>query len=145
MFQRILLAWDGSPPAKRALDVAIDLARRYEAEIVAVSVAHSPPGAETEADRVESVGAAEAYLTESLTSVSDRAQRVGVFLEHVIIAADEPVRALVDYGHEHGVDLVVVGHHRQRRAGRFLLHGVAEPLVDAGTIPVLVVNEVDGA
>jgi len=144
MFHRILLAWDGSPPAKRALNVAIDLARRYEGEIVALSVAHSPPGAETEADRVESVEAGESYLAESLTSVSDRASRVGVFLEHVILAAEEPVDALLDYAHEHGFDLVVLGHHHRGRAGRVLLHGLVEPLIDAGTIPVLVVNEADG-
>ena len=42
MFQRIMLAWDGSEVALRAFDVAIDVTRRYEAELVAVSIAYSP-------------------------------------------------------------------------------------------------------
>jgi nucleotide-binding universal stress UspA family protein len=42
MFQRFLLAWDGSHVALRAFDVAIDLVRRYEGELVAVSIAYSP-------------------------------------------------------------------------------------------------------
>lgn len=42
MFQRILLAWDGSEVAPRAFDLAIDLTRRYGGELHAVSVANSP-------------------------------------------------------------------------------------------------------
>jgi nucleotide-binding universal stress UspA family protein len=144
MFQRILLAWDDSKPARRALDLAIDLARRYEAEIVAASVAHSPAHAETEADRVESVGAARLHLVESLASVRDRADRVGVPLEHVVIEGEHPAEDLLSYAHEHGFDLVVVGHHRGGRTGRFLLHGLAERLVDASSVPVLVVGGGNG-
>jgi len=141
MIQQILIAWDGSPPARYALDLAIDLARRYEAELVAASVAHSPAHAETEADRVESVDAARAYLEETLKAVADRAERVGVPLEHVIIEGDHPADDLLHYAHEHGVDLVVVGHHRNRRPGRFLLHGLAERMIANAEMPIVVVSD----
>ena len=144
MFQRILIAWDGSRPARRALDVAVDLARRYQAEIVAVSVAHSPGHAETEADRAESVDAARAYLTASFADVRDRADRIGVPLEQVVIESDHPAEDLLRYAHDHGFDLIVAGHHRGSRSGRLLLHGLTERLVAAGTIPVLVVGETNG-
>jgi nucleotide-binding universal stress UspA family protein len=144
MFQRILLAWDGSRVARRALDVAIDLARRYEAEIVAASVAHSPAHAETEADRLESVEAARRYLEETLELVRDRADRVGVRLEHTIIEGDHPPDDLLSYAHEHAADLIVTGHHRRGRGGRFVLQGFAEQLARAGSIPVLIVGELDG-
>ena len=144
MFQRILLAWDGSNAARRALDVAVDLARRYEAEIVAASVAHSPAHAETEADRLESVEAARRYLEESLKKVRDRADRVGVRLEHAIIEGDHPPDDLLAYAHDHAFDLVVAGHHHQSRAGRVVLHGFAERLALAGTIPVLIIGEPGG-
>jgi nucleotide-binding universal stress UspA family protein len=143
MFQRVLVGWDGSRPAKRALDLAVDLARRYDAEIIALSVAHSPAHAETEADRVESVEAARAHLTESFANVSDAAPRVGVALEHVVIEGDHPADDLIAYAHEHGFDLVVVGHHR-RRGGRFVVHGLTERLVDVCDVPVLVVTEPNG-
>ena len=143
MFQRILIAWDGSRPARRALDVGIDLARRYEAEVVAVSVAHSPGHAETEADRIESVEAARLYLVETFDRVRDRADRIGVPLEHVVIEGDRPAEDLLAYAHDHAFDLVVAGRHRASRSGRLLLHGLTEHLVAAGTIPVLVVAEAD--
>lgn len=141
MIQQILIAWDGSPPARHALDMAIELARRYEAELVAASVAHSPAHPETEADRVETVDAARRYLEETFAAVADRAHRVGVPLEHVIIEGDDPADRLLGYAHEHGFDLVVVGHHRNRRPGRFLLHGLAERMIARADMPVLVVAD----
>jgi nucleotide-binding universal stress UspA family protein len=141
MFQRFLLAWDGSSVALRAFDVAIDLVRRYEGELVAVSIAYSPGHAETSADREESTAAARRYLEESFTEVRDRADRAGVAVEHEIIQGDHPARALLNHAHEHGFDLIVCGQHHSRRAGRLLLHGVAEDLVSAAVTPVLVVGE----
>jgi nucleotide-binding universal stress UspA family protein len=144
MFSRILLAWDGSRPAHRALDLAIDLARRYEAEITAVSVAYSPEHAETEADRTESVEAARAYLAETFDDVRDRADRVGVVLEQVTIDSDHPVDDLLGYAHEHGFDLIVAGRHNKSRAGRLLLEGVSQRLAASARMPVVIVGETNG-
>jgi nucleotide-binding universal stress UspA family protein len=141
MLQQILIAWDGSRPARRAFDLALDLARRYDAELVAVSVAHSPAHAETESDRAESVDAARRYLEETLDGVRERATRIGVPLEHVLVEGDAPAADILRYAHEHGFDLLVVGHHRTRRAGRFILHGLAERMIAEATLPVLVVGD----
>jgi len=141
MFQRILLAWDGSEVAVRAFDVAIDVTRRYEAELVAVSVAYSPAHAETAADRTESVDAAHRYLQRTFDEVKDRAQRAGVHVDHQIVDGETPARALLDHVHEHGFDLIVCGHHHERRAGRLLLTGITQALVADAPVPVLVVGE----
>jgi nucleotide-binding universal stress UspA family protein len=141
MFQRIMLAWDGSAAALRAFDLAIDLSRRYEVELVAVSVAYSPAHAETDADRRESSDAAGRYLAQTFDEVRDRAERAGVTVEHTIVAGDDPRTALLEHCHEHGFDLIVVGHHRENRAGRLLLRGVAPALVERATVPVLVIGE----
>jgi len=140
MFQRILLAWDGSEVALRAFDAAIDVTRRYGAELVAVSVAHSPAHAETDADRDETVDAAHRYLEQTFDEVVDRAHRAGVDVTHQIIDGQAPAKALLDYAHVHGFDLIVCGHHRSGRAGRLLLKGVASELIENGT-PVLVVDD----
>ena len=141
MFQRILIAWDGSALALQAFDVAIDVTRRYDAELVAVSIAYSPAHAETAADREESSEAAHRYLKETFQEVADRAERVGVDVEHQIIEGQTPARALLSHAHEHGFDLLVCGHHHSRRAGRLLLRGVTQELLVDATIPVLVVNQ----
>jgi nucleotide-binding universal stress UspA family protein len=143
MFQRILIAWDGSDVALRAYDVAIDLTRRFEGELVALSIAYSPAHAETRADREESVDAARRYLEQTFAEVRDRAERAGVEVEHTIIEGDDPGETLLAHAHEHGFDLLVCGHHHARRAGRLLLHGVAVSLVERASVPVLVVGEPD--
>jgi nucleotide-binding universal stress UspA family protein len=139
MFSQILIAWDGSPPSEWAFEAALDLARRYEAQLCAVSVAHSPAHAETGEDRQESVNAARHYLEETFGQVRDRADRAGVSVEHVIVDGDNPASDILGYAHEHGFDLLVVGHHRKTRSGRFLIHGLTAKTIDAAEIPVLVV------
>jgi nucleotide-binding universal stress UspA family protein len=141
MFQQILLAWDGSDVALRAFDFAIDLTRRYDADLLAVSIAYSPAHAETDADRQESADAAHRYLTSTFNEVRDRAERAGVTVAHTIIEGDTPTQALVDYAHEHGFDLIVCGHHHSRRAGRLLLRGVTHDLMEATSIPVLIISD----
>jgi nucleotide-binding universal stress UspA family protein len=141
MFQRIMLTWDGSDTARGAFDVAIDVARRYEGELTAVSVAYSPAHAETNADRAESAQAARRYLKDTFMEIADRAYRVGVDVEHTIIEGDAPASALLKHAHAHGFDLIVCGHHHDGRSGRLLLHGIAEELAGSARVPVLVVNE----
>jgi nucleotide-binding universal stress UspA family protein len=141
MFQRILIAWDGSPLAVRALDVAIDVARRYDAELVAASIAYSPAHAETAADREASAAAAHTYLEQTFREVADRAERAGIIIDHQIVDAETPASALIDYAHEHGFDLLVLGHHHTSRAGRLLLRGVSQDVLTGATMPVLVVSD----
>ncbi|HTS72967.1 MAG TPA: universal stress protein [Gaiellaceae bacterium] len=139
MFRRILIAWDGSPPAEWAFDAALDVARRFNAELCAISVAHSPAHAETEEDRRESVADARRYLEESYAPVKDRAERAGVAVDQIVIEGEEPAAAILDYTHEHGFDLLVIGHHRKSRSRRFLIHGLTSKTMDTADLPVLVV------
>lgn len=141
MFQRILLAWDGSPLALRAFDTAIDIARRYGAELVAVSIAYSPAHAETGEDRRQTAESARRYLESTFGEVADRARRIGIQVRQEIIEGQTPTVALASYAHEHGFDLIVCGHHHSRRAGRLLLRGVAQDLLEAASTPVLVVSD----
>jgi nucleotide-binding universal stress UspA family protein len=145
MFQRILIAWDGSTVAVRAFDTAIDVTRRYDAELVAASIAYSPAHAETHSDREESTEAAHRYLTDSFAEVRDRAERAGITVTHEIVDGPDPAAALQGYAHEHGFDLIVCGHHHSRRAGRLLLRGVAQQLIQDAHTPVLVVGEANHA
>jgi nucleotide-binding universal stress UspA family protein len=140
MFGRIMLAWDGSEASLRAFDVAIDITRRYDAELVAVSVAYSPAHAETQADRRETADAAHRYLAETFEEVVDRAQRAGVLVTHEIVDGDTPAGALSAYAHKHGIDLIVCGHHPTSRAGRLLLRDIAQDLMQQQT-PVLAVSD----
>lgn len=126
MFQLILVPWDGSESSEPALDAAVQLAARYEAEIVAVS-AIGPSGPDREA--------AAAGLERARAAAHD----AGVEISHDVIEGARPSHDLHAYAHERGFDLIVVGHHPDRRPGVLVLHGVTDQLVSESEIPVLVV------
>lgn len=83
------------------------------------------------------------YLEQTFVEVRDRAERVGVEVQHTIVEAEDPGTTLLDHAHEHGFDLLVCGHHHARRAGRTSLRGVAEALVARASVSVLAVGELD--
>lgn len=143
MFRRVLIAWDGSRRALLAFDVAIEIARRFDADLVALSVAYSPANAETGADRIETVEAARLYLIETFNGVRDRADRVGLVVEHVVVSNEHPADAIRNFARDHGADLIVCGHHPAGFGGRLLLRGLAQDLIRTPDTPVLVVGGVD--
>lgn len=109
MFQKILLAYDGSAGAKRALDVALDLAHTYRAELWALSVEERLPHYAATIDEVqEEHEFAKHYFQEALAVAYLRALRAGVELKSEI-RAGHAARTIVDFVREGSFDLVVLG------------------------------------
>lgn len=129
MFQRILVPWDGSELADRALGTAMELAVGYEAEIVLASVLTA-----------DACGDGGRRLAAAFERTRVAAQRSGVPLSHQILEGRHPTDVLLDFAHEHGFDLMVIGHHRDPHPGHLVLHGVTEHLVAAAEVPILVVG-----
>jgi len=142
-FHRIAVAIDGSETAAEALGLAIDLARRYGAELLVVTVAPLPPVFSTPNEPLvpaaipqspvpryrELIDAAVARArSEGLRSVS------GICEEGVVV---DEVLAQVRV---HRVDLLVVGSRGLSAAKRLLLGSVSSALVSRAPCPVLVVH-----
>jgi nucleotide-binding universal stress UspA family protein len=130
VFQRILAVWDGSELAERAYEMGIDLAATYGAEIVAASVVHPD----------EDTGEQEALLVKLFAERhADDGER-GCTVTHEIIRGRHTGDDVLGYAHEHGFDLVVIGHHHHPKPGVLVLHGVTEHLIADAELPVLVVG-----
>jgi len=123
MFQRILTLWDGSDVSERALSAALDLASKYDAEVLATSV----------------VAPGEPTPLESLFA-ERHGSHGGVALSHEVIEGRNPSEDLLAYAHEHAFDLLVVGHHHHPKPGVLVLHGVTEHVISDADLPVLVVG-----
>jgi nucleotide-binding universal stress UspA family protein len=82
---------------------------RYDVALVAYSPTHAEAAADRE-ESSESVGTSCGLLRRAAT-----ARSAGAAVEHAIVAGDDPRRVLLESVHEHGFDLIVVGHHRGRR------------------------------
>ncbi|MEL9990390.1 MAG: universal stress protein [Thermoproteus sp.] len=141
MFKRILVAYDGSQHAKRALEVAIDMAKRYGAKIYVVEVVDTatilglsmgpvPP------DVLDSIREkAKADLAEAKAKV----QSEGVEVETVMLEGD-PAGAIVDYSERIGADIIVTGSRGLSTIKRVFLGSVSTGVVTHAKKPVLVVK-----
>ncbi len=135
--RRMLVAFDGSPPATRALDLALRLAEPEHARLWAVHVSAAPLAiAEPRTDE-ERRREPEA-IARALGSVRASAERVGVALT-VWIREGEAAPVLLASAREVDADLIVVGTRGLRGAGRLLLGSVSSAILAAAGRPVLVV------
>lgn len=138
----IVLGYDRSPGAHRALDIALELAKRYEVPLVLVHGV-APPGTVG-----EEAGAARAALDEFAGGVVapavEAAEAAGV--EAVVeLVNDKPAPALVAAADQHDADVIVIGTWNDSPLRGALLGSVAHKLLQLSRRPVLCVPSGEGA
>jgi nucleotide-binding universal stress UspA family protein len=118
MFQKILVAHDGSAGAQKAMAVAIDLARRYGAELHLISVIEELPKYAATIDEVEEVRAEALRHYQAIQEEAcQQAEQRGVKAYDTILPGHE-VQTIVQHAEQGGFDLLVVG--RQGHSARWL-------------------------
>jgi nucleotide-binding universal stress UspA family protein len=109
VFRKILVANDGSEGAKKAVQVAIDLAKRYEAELHEISIEeHLPHYAATVGEVVEAKQEAVDYFRRVTKEAEQAALAHGLRLTSHVVPGHE-VETIVKFAKEHGFDLLVIG------------------------------------
>jgi nucleotide-binding universal stress UspA family protein len=110
MFQKILVANDGSRGAQKALQVAIDLTKHYEAELHSISIAESQAQ-----HKVKVVGGslrteqdAEDYFRILTIHAGQGAAASGVQLNSHVLTGHE-VETIATFVKSHRCDLLVIG------------------------------------
>jgi len=138
MMQRILLGFDGSNSANHALDFAIDLARRYGAELHVLAVARPPEfGGEVETEAV--IENSRRHYDRELKPVKARlASETIVTAFH--IAVGHSAEQMVRYAELHAVDHIVVGHRGHTLFERWLIGSVARQVVAYARCAVTVIR-----
>ncbi|HXH14093.1 MAG TPA: universal stress protein [Alphaproteobacteria bacterium] len=120
MFRKILLAHDGSEGAERAMMVAIDLARRYGAELHLISIIEELPKYAATIDEVQEIQAEALRHYEAIQAQARRqAARQGVKVYDRIMPGHE-VQTIVQYAEQGNFDVLVVG--RQGHSAGWLKH-----------------------
>ncbi len=137
MFARILVPLDGSPLAEGILPEVAELARLHGAELLLlrVALAHTFPGVDATDAQVHVVQEAEGYLAE---------------VERGLAARGIPVSSAVRYGHaaeeilDHAqvrhADLIAMCTHGRTGLVRIMLGSVAEAVLRASPVPVLLLR-----
>ncbi|QIB76159.1 universal stress protein [Halogeometricum borinquense] len=138
MFDTIVVATDGSESVRRAVDVALDLADRFDASVHALYV--------VDASEVDS--SPERLRDEMREALTERGHRA---LSEVEEATDRSVTTAVregrpatvvgDYAREVDADMVAMGTRGRHGENRFLIGSVAERVVRTCPVPVLTVRQ----
>lgn len=109
MFQKILVAYDGSEGSRRALGAGIELAKHLGAELHSISVMeHLPHYAATVGEVKEAQLEFEAFFGRLTKQARDAAALQGVQLETVVKPGHE-AETIVTFAKEGGFDLLVIG------------------------------------
>lgn len=116
MAKTVLAAIDGSDQSAKALDFAIDFARRYDGALHLVYVApdHTPPEPLIEFARAEHLretpSAVYTAIGESLLRGAEtQAREAELTAVHQHLDFGDAARCIIDYAREHGVDVIVMG------------------------------------
>lgn len=146
--KRIVAAVDRSEVSLRAVDLAADLAGRYDAELVLLTVARDigapDPGMEAFAEMEhirEPVPALELeMLRDRLAPVRDEALKKGAKTVSVDAVAGDAAEQILEVARDGQADLIVVGSRGHGRLAGLLLGSVAQKVVALAHCPVLVVH-----
>lgn len=146
--KRIVAAVDRSEASLRAVDLAADLAGRYDAELVLLSVARDigvpDPGMEAFAAMEhirEPVPALELeMLRDRLAPLRDQALKKGAKTVSVDAVAGDAAEQILEVAKDDQADLIVVGSRGHGRLAGLLLGSVTQKVVALAHCPVLVVH-----
>ena len=145
MFKKILVPVDGSDVSKHAAQAAAELARLSGARLVALYVAPAyKPNVHEESTSLgfvspdEYAKRARLEAAPHLASVAEAAKSVGAASEAQFAMSDSIADAIVDTATQHGCDTIVMGSHGHTGIRKMLLGSVAQQVLGAATIPVVV-------
>lgn len=121
MFHRIVIAFDGSSGARRALAVGLDLARELGAAVWVLSVEeHLPHYAATVGEVLEEKDERDQYFTALQAEASAMGRERGLAVR-TEIRAGQAARVITVFAEEEGADLLVIGHSGHSEVwGRFM-------------------------
>jgi nucleotide-binding universal stress UspA family protein len=132
----IVLGYDESPGARRALELAVEFAQRFSEPLVLV-YGSAPPGLVGEEAVVHTQALAELGRTALAHAVAD-AEAGGVSVK-VELLDEKPVQALLDAAERHDARMIVVGTYGESPLRGAILGSVSYRLLHLSERPVLCV------
>jgi nucleotide-binding universal stress UspA family protein len=140
MIDSVVIATDGSESVTRAVKIALDLARRFDASVHALYVVDTGEiDSSPEELRDELRDALESQGEDALDAVDDHADN------EVVTAVREgrPAAEITEYAREQDADMVATGTRGRHGENRFLIGSVAERVVRSCPVPVLTVRQLE--
>ncbi|WP_276299897.1 universal stress protein [Halorussus lipolyticus] len=149
MYERILIPTDGSKTAELAVEEALDVAEKFDAEVhtlyvVDTDAAEVSLGTE-QVERIRQgrfgeMDELEARARKATEHVAELARDRGVVVEEHF-RGGRPHKVIADFAEDEEIDLIVMGSHGRSGISRVLLGSVTERVLRSTHRSVLVVDE----
>jgi len=146
---KIMVGVEGSKESVNAADYAIVIAKRHNAELIAVNVltsdigyVYSSPGVESPPLTIrEIILLAENEVKKWLNDIKEKADKSGIrFRSEIIMAKRSAVSTILDYAEEQDINMIVLGTRGRSGIKKMLLGSVASGLVTYASCPILVIK-----
>ena len=133
--RNILVGYDESAPARRALTLAEDLAVRYGARVVIVTVLRAID------IPVDVMAPTETYVMSARRALEREADRIRAQGHRVVafVEVGEPARTLFEIAERLEIDMTVLGRSGKGALARLMLGSVTTSLLHMTTKPIVVV------
>lgn len=139
MFKRILVGFDGSESAQRALSSALDLAVEMGSEVLAITVVPPPEFSELEGEVDAAVAEANGPLAQRIRWAKKQAAKAGAKFT-IRKQLGHPAESLVRVAEEEKCDLIVLGRRGHSRVRHWLLGSTTDRVVDHAYCTVMIVH-----
>ncbi|MGB9845533.1 universal stress protein [Methanothermobacter tenebrarum] len=130
MFKRIMVPTDGSEQAQKAEDIAIELAEKLGARVVAVHI--------MDEKLIYPFEVLEEEGKSILAKVQEKGKKRGVQIDEILIYGN-PIHDMKKIAERSKADLIIMGHGKSGFE-KFLMGSVAESTLKNVKIPVLIVK-----
>lgn len=140
MFKRIMVAFDNSTCAQKALEKGLALAGALDAALDLITVVQLPDYAGTIDEVDEMVRDGKRFYQEAHNRATKEAkQKIKLFTSRILHG--HIGETLVKYAYANGIDLIVMGSHGRSTVGRLLLGSVSNYVIKNAGCPVLIVRD----
>lgn len=139
-YKLIVTAVDGSPPAQKAAEHAIFLARSTGAKLKIIYVVDTHTSFQMGAYQQMAIDALEKDGEAAISETAQSARDAGVADVDGEVMSGSPRSGIVDWAKDNDADLIVVGSHGYSRITYLLIGSVADYVVHNAGCPVLVVR-----
>ena len=147
MYQKILIATDGSILSKKAVASGLELAALTGASVVALKVVPRYPVSYFEggiALSVNNVASVEKQWADAamvvVTKVKDAAEAEGIRARAVTVSSDFTAEAIINAAKKHKCDLIVMASHGRKGMKRLLMGSETMHVLTHSHVPVLVLR-----
>ena len=143
--RKILVALDGSNPSFNASTYAIDFAKRYDAELIVLSIVSPIPYSQIEYANIGRMKEIETIEKEKSEQYIDKVKQKAIenkvtVKTEVLVKYTSVVKEIVEYAENNKVDMIVIGSRGMAGFKKLLLGSVANGVVTYSHCPVLVVK-----